>query len=192
MGTNNLTAVFVGGEYKVAQYGQWDGYPSGQGMKVLSFLRRADLKEFERKCKAVSWISKEERQATLDKCGVRGMAPYTDMQRWGKVYPHLHRDTGAKVLQLIADSPDAIKLSNHINFAGALFCEWAYVVDLDKETFEAFKGFNTEPLGSHERFKDFPRESDSEYYPIRLLRSWPLSQLPADEEFLSLEGGDEE
>ena len=26
MGTRNLTAVFMDGEYKVAQYGQWDGY----------------------------------------------------------------------------------------------------------------------------------------------------------------------
>ena len=28
MGTRNLTCVFKDGEYKVAQYGQWDGYPS--------------------------------------------------------------------------------------------------------------------------------------------------------------------
>ena len=39
MGTRNLTAVFIDGEYKVAQYGQWDGYPGGQGMTALHFLR---------------------------------------------------------------------------------------------------------------------------------------------------------
>lgn len=31
MGTRNLTAVYLDGQYKVAQYGQWDGYPEGQG-----------------------------------------------------------------------------------------------------------------------------------------------------------------
>lgn len=31
MGTRNLTAVYIDGEYKVAQYGQWDGYPEGPG-----------------------------------------------------------------------------------------------------------------------------------------------------------------
>ena len=39
MGTRNLTAVMIDGEYKVAQYGQWDGYPSGQGLTCLHFLR---------------------------------------------------------------------------------------------------------------------------------------------------------
>lgn len=27
MGTRHLTAVVIDGDYKVAQYGQWDGYP---------------------------------------------------------------------------------------------------------------------------------------------------------------------
>ena len=27
MGTRNLTVVYLDGQYKVAQYGQWDGYP---------------------------------------------------------------------------------------------------------------------------------------------------------------------
>ena len=39
MGTRNLTIVYVDGEYKVAQYGQWDGYPEGQGATCLDFLR---------------------------------------------------------------------------------------------------------------------------------------------------------
>src|SRR5574337_1233174 len=38
MGTRNLTAVMMNGEYKVAQYGQWDGYPEGQGKTILEFL----------------------------------------------------------------------------------------------------------------------------------------------------------
>ena len=41
MGTRNLTAVFMDGEYKVAQYGQWDGYPSGQGVDILNILKNA-------------------------------------------------------------------------------------------------------------------------------------------------------
>ena len=34
------------GEKKVAQYGQWDGYPSGVGAGVLKFLK--DEKLFEK------------------------------------------------------------------------------------------------------------------------------------------------
>ena len=39
MGTRHLTCVVKDGDYKVAQYGQWDGYPSGQGIDILTFLR---------------------------------------------------------------------------------------------------------------------------------------------------------
>ena len=38
MGTQNLTSVWFEGKYRIAQYGQFDGYPSGQGLTVLHFL----------------------------------------------------------------------------------------------------------------------------------------------------------
>lgn len=39
MGTRHLICVFYQGRFVVAQYGQWDGYPEGQGVKILKFLR---------------------------------------------------------------------------------------------------------------------------------------------------------
>ena len=39
MGTRHLICVVKDGEFKVAQYGQWDGYFSGQGQNILNFLR---------------------------------------------------------------------------------------------------------------------------------------------------------
>ena len=38
MGTRNLTVVVKDGTHKIAQYGQWDGYPSGVGADILTFL----------------------------------------------------------------------------------------------------------------------------------------------------------
>ena len=43
MGTRHLICVVSDGDYKVAQYGQWDGYPSGQGAAILEFLHKEDL-----------------------------------------------------------------------------------------------------------------------------------------------------
>lgn len=39
MGTRNLVAVQIDGQYKIAQYGQWGGYPEGKGVDALTFLR---------------------------------------------------------------------------------------------------------------------------------------------------------
>ena len=38
MGTRHLICIFYRGEWVVAQYGQWDGYPEGQGFKLYRFL----------------------------------------------------------------------------------------------------------------------------------------------------------
>ena len=72
MGTRNLTAVFIGGQYKVAQYGQWDGYPEGNGKKILEFLKsltKKDFKIFKAKCQATQWISEDESKKQWLECG---------------------------------------------------------------------------------------------------------------------------
>ncbi len=39
MGTRHLICVFYKCRFVVAQYGQWDGYPEGQGVTLMKFLR---------------------------------------------------------------------------------------------------------------------------------------------------------
>ena len=65
MGTRHLTIVVSEGQYKVAQYGQWDGYPTGQGKTVTRFimenLRQQDTFEhFKGRVDACKFISDEE------------------------------------------------------------------------------------------------------------------------------------
>ena len=38
MGTRHFVGVIADGKYKIAQYGQFDGYIEGQGATVLEFL----------------------------------------------------------------------------------------------------------------------------------------------------------
>ena len=49
MGTRNLTIVHSNGEYKVAQYGQWDGYPEGLGIQLLKYLKEINMLLFRGK-----------------------------------------------------------------------------------------------------------------------------------------------
>jgi hypothetical protein len=114
---------------------------------------------------------------------------------FGKRWPSLTRDTGADILKLIQQADDGLDIVKQIEFAkDSLFCEWAYVLDFDKNTFEAFIGFNKFPLASTERFFSMQKnqEDGCEYYPIRLGSLWQLDKLPTDKEFLAaLEQEDE-
>ena len=173
MGTRNLTAVFYKGEYRIAQYGQWDGYPDGQGITTLEFLRdHMDFDKFTGNLMKLRDMTPED-GAEIDK-----------VREWPKVYPHLSRDAGAKVLQMVQEGPDGMLIERNINFAGeSLFCEWAYVIDFDKGTFEAFKGFNKQKLDPSERFAGIPLD-DTEYQQVKFVTSWRLDALPTNEKFL--------
>jgi hypothetical protein len=195
MGTRNLTAVVLGGKYKIAQYGQWDGYPKGQGLTCLNFLRSVDLDAFKAKVATTRFGSKAELKAIFK--------PYTDDEGWMNMtqaeafakspYAYLSRNTGAGILQVVMDAPDGILLQDDHEFAAdGLFCEWAYVIDLDRRTFEIYRGFQRRPVPPGQRFYHLNKlahvsHDKSVWYPVQLLRSYPLDALPTDEAFLKLE-----
>lgn len=178
MGTRNLTTIVLDGQYRIAQYGQWDGYPSGQGSTVLEFLNGMDREKFEKNLRGCYFFTKEN-LAELQKEGESiGWDAF-----WEK-YHSMSRDRGAEILQIVQDSEGGIGLKNQLAFAGdSLFCEWAYVIDLDTDRLEVFRGFNQSPLKDGERFKDVPDlEVQEGYYPITLAASYPLDSLPSVEQ----------
>lgn len=195
MGTRNLTAVYLDGEYKIAQYGQWDGYPEGQGMTALTFLRSMDEDKFKAALRNCSYIEPEELSALWRKYGAdeHGYVSLSDADRMKKDNPQFSRDTGAAILQMVQDHPEGMKLQDSIAFAAdGLFCEWAWVIDLDKRTFEGYKGFGHTPLTEDDRFH-FLQEQESEgYSAVSIAAEWGLDELPSDEDFLAAFKEDDE
>lgn len=204
MGTRNLTMVIHKGEAKVAQYGQWDGYPSGQGATALQFLKTADLEEFKKKLEKIVFAN-EEQVEMINEQGAFETRPY------------LSRDLGADILNAIntgkftrseyQQGEGGFKkvttevevsidyLIDQSTFAAdSLFCEWAYVIDFDKGTFEVYTGFNKTPLEEGERFKYLQdskehfeeRRGEDQYYPIRHVHTFKLDELPEEIEFVSI------
>jgi hypothetical protein len=190
MGTRNLTMVISNGETKVAQYGQWDGYPSGNGAIVLDFLHSTDFNEFKKKLNKVIFVNgnkEKEIQNWLKSIGSdNGWLTGEQSKLYQEKYPYLTRDNGANILQMIMDGEeDEIWVTNSTEFAGdSLFCEWAYLIDLDKNKLEVYEGFNKEPLTIQDRFFNLT-DKDSEYYPIRMVKSYDLNNLPLEDEFLN-------
>ena len=125
MGTRNLTIVKHDYQIKVAQYGQWDGYPRGAGQTIIDFLKAVDFDpaKFIEKLKLCQFVP----QSKLDKM--------TDEQ-YGELCrtkPQFSRDTGAGILQMIWENTEKkFELKNAIEFGfDDLFCEWLYIIDLD-------------------------------------------------------------
>lgn len=166
MGTRNLTIVIQDKKPVVAQYGQWDGYPEGQGTTCLNFLLNCDLNRFKEVLTRCRFI--ESKQS----------------EQYHKKNPFLTRDNGAGILNLLYEDKTDKLLWIHDNSefaADSLFCEWAYVIDLDKNTFEVYTGFNYSPLTENDRFYPLQKDNihfEDQYYPVKHLITFTLDNLP--------------
>lgn len=185
MGTRNLTMVVLNGETKIAQYGQWDGYPNGQGLTILNLLKTFDLSIFRKKVAMLRWLTDKECDQLNE----------TD---WKKQHPYLSRDVGGKIIGIVYDGKlcnttlekttieldiKILGLINEESFAkNSAFCEWGYVIDLDNNAFEVYKGLNKSPLTETDRFYG---PSQYGYYPIKEIARFDLNNLPSDEVFLN-------
>lgn len=183
MGTRNLTLVKQNNETKIAQYGQWDGYPSGQGVTILDFLQNNNEDnyfDFRERVSKLNWIT-DEQSKEIDKD-----------KNWTSHYPYLSRNAGGEILNMIMNS-DIIGLVNSEEFAAdSLFCEWAYVIDLDKNTFEVYQGFNKKPIDKTERFFYLTEKCDNNYYPVRFIKEFDINNLPTKTDFINYFREDDE
>jgi hypothetical protein len=190
MGTQHLICVVKGGEYRVAQRGLWDGYVEGQGKNVIGFLTAVDLKRFSSQVDKIKVLSAEEVRARWAAAEALGEPRFS----FGVPFEvfHLSRRCSSQILGYV-ENIEAPEVCLSLDFAGdSLFCEFAYVVNLDTQSLEIFKGFNRAPLTEGERFygfeqrpanqQDFVRRSASgkSYYPIKHFRTLRFTELGAN------------
>lgn len=138
MGTRNVIKVINNlGETKVSQYGQWDGYPSGQGTKVL-FYATHFLKEIETGLSNCRFIEGDELNSVFAPFtngeGMMTMEQSNDMNR---LFPTLLRDAGGDVLGYIAFSTanNPVLLSNEPQDDLNDWCEGIYILDFLNKKF---------------------------------------------------------
>jgi len=177
MGTRNLTVIQLDSEYKVAQYCQWDGYPSDKGIGILEILREGDINLIKENVSKLKSIPEEKLQSIQEQ--------FNNDPDFFESYPHLSWDCGGpEILRMIEENKISECFLN-LRFAKeSIWCEWCYVIDFDKKTFEVYKGFNKKRLDKSDRFYSEDVSFESEYHPVKLLISFDLYNLPSDDLFM--------
>lgn len=145
MGTRNLTKVIdKDGEIRVAQYGQWDGYPSGQGINMLSFISEYKmLDKIEQSLIKCRFGSKGEIDAAYD---VFNDEPKYEGLRneiggFSIAFPSLTRDTCTDILKVIVYSNEEVILWDEREFENdELFCEGVYSLNYQTREFTSVYG----------------------------------------------------
>lgn len=155
MGTRNLTIIRKDGENKVAQYGQWDGYPSYSGKVIIDALNRKDaLALLNKSVDNTSWATEEDIRDAWESVGANPesqFVSYDTGQEFEAKYPTFGRDMGAEIVGYMVDHPEGVKVEDASSFSDDYACEWVYVIDLDKDIVEAYgRYFDTEETISPE------------------------------------------
>lgn len=138
MGTRGLTKVISNGETVIAQYGQWDHYPAGQGITALAFLSNSEnIDKLKAGLSKVYYPTESELETLIKSFSHRdGWMNMEDGDRFSKAFPSLTRDTGAGILEVVANATAPVPISKDEEFENDdLFCEGVYTVDLDTNTF---------------------------------------------------------
>lgn len=192
MGTRGLTGFVLDKKVRMG-YQQYDSYPSGVGAVVLDFAKNLEDSTDERfnaACAAVARlvVVDDQTQPTAEQIGLladRGILEAENVSSGSDWYAWLRSTQGDP--QLILNSGF---ITDSVSFANdSLFCEYAYLIDLDTRTFEAYIGFQT----AYHKLGRFARRKPAKwvpsylgekfYYPIALKASYPLNALPTQEQF---------
>lgn len=196
MGTRGFLGFVIDGTEKIA-YNHFDSYPSGLGSDVLSWLRIATSDgtvHIAERARALTVVDPNSTPTAQQIEQLREFANLNvgtqDVEDW---YVLLRETQG---------NPGAMLQAGYIEDAGqfpldSLFAEWGYLVDLDADVFEVYRGFQHAKhdkgrFADREPFKPPHRANlATEYWPVALERSWRLVELPTDEEFLNALEGEE-
>lgn len=181
MGTRATWGFALDGE-EYLTYNHFDGYPDGLGLSVLNWLRGVELDQLREQVRGLRLVGESDKASGED---VARLADFADLDvstgdphEW---YVLLRETQGNPDLTLRT----GVMIDSRTFPLDSLFCEWAYVIDLDHERIEVYRGFQQERHMAG-RFADrVSAPNESGYWPVRLVAAWAVRELPEDAVFVA-------
>jgi hypothetical protein len=172
MGTRGAWGFVLAGSEKI-MYNHYDSYPRGLGQTVLDWLREQITDEIALRERVEKLTVVPDREPTPAE--QRRFAKYSDSmvstgRDWYALLRHTQGNMDATLEAGLFEDGSKFPLDS-------LFCEWAYIIDLDMRQFEVYEGFRTEPT-TDGRWKGQREAGNREYHAIQLVASYSFDELP--------------
>lgn len=174
MGTRGVYGFRIGGQDKV-MYNQYDSYPECLGAAVAEFAQRIPVDGLKRIAQRLTLVSAEiePTEAQIQTCRKWGTinlgVSFQSEQDWYCLLREAQGDLELweQGLPFILDGQDFL--------SDSLFCEWAYIINLDDEVLEVYRGFNKDPFAPG-RYTGVwvQRAAGDAYQGVKLVKNFPL------------------
>ena len=184
MGTRGYIGITSGNLFRGA-YNHLDSYPDGLGSDAVNFALWADQNpEKAREIARLPIVEGQDKPSdkTLDQLKAGGF--WQNVDQGDNYYAALRNCQGDFRKYLSAGMIIADESPFGSFMEDSLFCEFAYLVDLDSKTLDFYVGLQTESpsdglFKGAQKPQDWQPEYEGEkyYYPVNRLASIPFSEL---------------
>lgn len=180
MGTRGLLGFRIDNKDKL-MYNHFDSYPDCLGKKVVKFCRKiASRKQGFRtiidSVRSLRTVSKKDKPSIEDQEKLIALNLYNGTVSDEDWYCLLHGIQGNLDEYLRA----GMIIDNQSFIYDSLFCEWAYIINLDSMDLEIYGGFRKEKhsLGRYGISEIGRNPNEDGYFPCALLSKYPLDSIP--------------
>ena len=178
MGTRGLYGFRYRGIDKTT-YNHYDSYPDCLGSDMLEYCSKHDVERMKKIYDNIYLVNESDKpsQKDIKLCLTAGWYDGNVSRKTTEEWYCLLRNTQGDLS--VYDSYMDGKLpmiDNHEFIQDSLFCEYAYIINLDEEVLEFWVGFQKKPQEGN-RYGEVP---DDGYYPCALKASVPLDQITSE------------
>lgn len=173
MGTRGCYGFRKGGADKLT-YNHYDSYPSGLGADVVRFCKETSIEEINEIFDRIVLVDNGTPPTKEQIVECIGYYNSSVSERKPEDWYCLLREAQGNLnayksgLRYMIDDHDFIKDS--------LFCEYAYIINLDTNCLEFWRGFQNKP----DPFNRYGIEDDRGYYPCKMMAEYPLDGMGED------------
>lgn len=178
MSTRGLYGFRKNGEDKTT-YNHYDSYPNGLGKEVIRFCLNT-LESFKHAmCDSIELVSEEDKPSReqIEFCNRYNSSDFTvSSQREDDWYCLLRNVQGdlMALKNIVEHEGKCYMIDNHDFIKDSLFCEWAYIINLDDRVLEIYQGFQERPDPNNRYGCERNRDG---YYPCKKALSIPFDVL---------------
>lgn len=171
MGTRGAFGFRINNEDKVT-YNNFDSYPGGLGDEVVTFIKNNAISVLEAAANNIKLVPAKSMPTGEQ---IEKYKHYADtdvstgsLYEWYVLLRNVQGNLQAYVddLDYMIDKREFLKDS--------LFCEYAYIINLDTKKLEFYKGFNNKKLKNKGRYASIARDDKEDYYGVILMAEFDL------------------
>jgi len=159
------------------QYNHFDSYPSGLGQDVLTFISKSNIDDLQKIASSIQLVNQDD---------VPSQSQIEDCQKWTDLT--VGEGTNESWYCLLRNAQGNLKayaeglkymLDAHDFLIDSLFCEYAYIINVDTKELEIYSGFNEKSRIRMGRYAKLQVEKGRpyDYYGVVLIQTIPLDKI---------------